>query len=235
MQNNPILRIDPLGLTDYTINDEGKISKVKGTDTDDGPDRLIKGTPRYRKGKLRKSNDYIEVDRGSFDNLTEENGLQILTLESGENAENIYSFITGKNEPTEITNSLGEVTGIRHDDRPLSDVEFDKVSTVGSDGSATTHILTSGDTETVKGGSQYVINLKAADPGMKLIDITHNHGNPNRFFGAMGTRYPSGSLNPPIGDLGKAKASISGPFRGQLPQPTFHIRRYGKDYPYTPN
>ncbi len=42
VQNNPMIRIDPNGMTDYTMNQNtGEIKEVKGT-RKDGPDRIIK-------------------------------------------------------------------------------------------------------------------------------------------------------------------------------------------------
>ncbi|WP_431160693.1 RHS repeat-associated core domain-containing protein [Flagellimonas beolgyonensis] len=43
VQNSPIFRFDPDGLTDFTLNRRtGEVAVVKGTETDDGIDRIVK-------------------------------------------------------------------------------------------------------------------------------------------------------------------------------------------------
>ncbi|WP_431471440.1 hypothetical protein I5168_07990 [Nonlabens sp. SCSIO 43208] len=53
VSNSPIWRIDPSGLTDYTINKEtGEVRKVENTETEDGTDRVLEtidGEIQYKK------------------------------------------------------------------------------------------------------------------------------------------------------------------------------------------
>lgn len=79
VQNNPLLRVDPFGLTDYEINRRGKITKVEGSDTDDGKDRLIKGTAKYDKKtgdlKGKEGKTYISMEKGILDKVNnDDNG-----------------------------------------------------------------------------------------------------------------------------------------------------------------
>ena len=66
MGNNPVFRIDPLGDTDFTLNKRGETKKVKGTETESGPDRLISGKARYDKsGNLKNSeHNVLSVEKG---------------------------------------------------------------------------------------------------------------------------------------------------------------------------
>jgi RHS repeat-associated protein len=51
VQNSPMYRIDPDGLTDYTLNKKtGAVTEVEGTKTEDGIDRIVKTN---RKGEIK--------------------------------------------------------------------------------------------------------------------------------------------------------------------------------------
>jgi RHS repeat-associated protein len=206
VQNNPILRFDPNGLTDYTINGKGRIQKVEGTDTDEGTDRLIRGEAKYnKKGELKgaKGSKYIEVEKGVFDNMESNEERQVFSIASGDNAEKLYDFIAG-----------------------YVSSEFDKIDIETSSGDGKSFFYTSYDAEKTRGGTEFILHLRVSDPNMKLIDVTHNHGDPNFDKGLMGTSSPSDS------DKRKAAFLANNAFPGQYPAPTFKIWRHGIRYPY---
>jgi RHS repeat-associated protein len=64
VQNNPMIRIDPNGLTDYTMNKKtGEIKEVANTKTTEGPDRILK---TKKDGSIKERNGVAKVAIGDI-------------------------------------------------------------------------------------------------------------------------------------------------------------------------
>ncbi len=212
--NNPLLFTDPDGRsvdTDYEINSQGKITVVAGTETDSGPDRLIRGTAKYKNGKL-KNKKFMEVNKGVLDDIRSNEHSQVFDMESGDAAENLYDFIA---------------TSI--------DVEMGKYDIKTGDGNKVSIFHTSYDWEKIKGNSEYLEALKERDPGMELISIIHNHDNPPPSVGTLGSINPSGrQQGARTGDVPQA-AALNDVFSEQKNKPTYFIWRFGTRKQYDEN
>lgn len=145
----------------------------------------------------------MEVEKGVLDKVDSNEDRQTFSMTSGESAEQLYDF---------IANYVSS--------------EFDKIDIETSNGEGRSFFYTSYNSEKTEGGTEFILDLKNKDPNMKLIDVTHNHGDPNFDKGLMGTSSPSPS------DKRKAEFLTNTVFPGQTPSPTFKIWRHGVRYPY---
>ena len=113
VSNNPINRIDPDGLTDFTVNKKtGEITQVG--ETNDEPDRILrtnkKGEVKYKKnGEAKVAID--DISKGILEdglNLQENDGTFEVNGEGQPTLEEFNSFIS------EFSDYVGkEITGIR--------------------------------------------------------------------------------------------------------------------------
>lgn len=212
-QNSPLNRIDPSGMTDYELKKNGRIVERKETHTDEGPDRLIRGKARYKKGTLKNNPANVkEVKKGTFENLSvvrDEEGeaqAQSFTITSDHQAEDLYGFIA------DYINKEMAKYQIRSDKK----------------GDYTT-FLTSFDDKKVRFGSQYLDGV--AGRGDQLIDVTHNH--PNVPGEAPGSSSPSTNKDEDTDQARFVKEMFK---NNQQVAPTFHIYRPYNNYtPYDEN
>ena len=210
--NNPVMRIDPDGLTDWDYNKEtGKLTVVDGTQ-DDGPDRIIRD-----KGKflwLDLGEDVVELE-GKIENMENDRGVdqdgsynyQTYTFSNSGDADKAYGFMAGK-----------------------TDVEINKWDFELGDGTKQTRFYTSGDEKYVRGGVMYLNNLKKGDSGLKLLQAMHNHGNPSNSPGMRG-----GTYGPSPGDQDVVRYLKDNVFINQKPETKFYIWRWGTKTPYNEN
>ncbi len=99
--NNPILRIDPFGLEDFIINRKGKVKSVKGTENNEGPDRLISGEAKYSKktGELKNSkSNVLEIDKGILQNQKEVDDGHYFKMDNSEQATKLFKFVSEKTD-----------------------------------------------------------------------------------------------------------------------------------------
>lgn len=197
--NNPIMRIDPNGLTDYSIDrTTGKITIVEGTETTDGLDRLIAGNATYENEKLTNSN-FLEVRKGILEGGT--------PYTSGENIPfTLYGIVNNQEAKT-----MFEFVAVN------SDVEWSLVNFTAESGDYN-YLTTSGLVDGEAGGSQVAYEIaKEKEDGATLNSYYHSH--PKSPFGVKyNWSGPSGlhvkdkhrSLNGGDGgDIGIAKKIIA--------------------------
>jgi len=210
--NNPINRIDPDGLTDYEINRDGKITKVEGTETDDGVDRLIRGQARYKNGELRgrEGKKFISIDKQVFDDLESGELAQSFNMPSGDEAEKLFDFIVG-----------------------YVGVEFGKADLVYGSGEEVSFFLTSYSAYEIAPMTEVLEGKKEQDPGLKLKSLIHNH--PDTGDENMVSSYgPSGVPGGQRGDIPQA-ARLNRVYRGQASMPKYFIWRFGRRTEYNEN
>ncbi len=225
VSNNPVMRIDPNGLTDYTLNKKsGKITVVKGTETTTGTDRLIAGKARYNKAGGLKNKNFHEVDKSVFGTGKGKGDLNTTPLpdKSGTGTVDVQTFSmgTGK-ESEELYDFIGWNTK----------AEVAKYDLKTGSGSAESVFFSSGQREGVDWGTNYLEGRKAADPDLLLIDATHNHGNlGGSVLGSIG---PSGPDKQQVDYLLNGVGAPGGtPVFNQKTPPTFNIWRFGQKHQY---
>ena len=217
MQNSPLNRIDPDGLTDYTISGNGKIEMVAGTETEDGNDRLIRGKAKYKKnGNIRgkEGKKYIEMEKGILDEMeTDGENFQVFKMESGEEAEEVYDF---------IGNAIN--------------AEMGKYDIIRGDGTEESIFRTSFEWGSIGGGTASLENLLDQDPDLQLVSVMHNHGNnPDPNSNSVGSYSPSGRKPGDIsGDVPQA-AHLNNVFINQANRPRYFIWRFGRRTEYDEN
>ena len=155
--NNPIMRIDPNGLTDYSIDrTTGKITIVEGTETTDGLDRLIAGNATYENEKLTNSN-FLEVRKGILEGGT--------PYTSGENIPfTLYGIVNNQEAKT-----MFEFVAVN------SDVEWSLVNFTAESGDYN-YLTTSGLVDGEAGGSQVAYEIaKEKEDGATLNSYYYSH------------------------------------------------------------
>lgn len=213
VQNSPLNRVDPDGLTDFTIDSQGRIRKVEGTDTDSGPDRLIRGNATYnKKGELKgkEGKKYMEVEKGVLDNIkTDGEKYQIFVMPSGQASEKLYDFIAS-----------------------AINAEMGKYDVTRGDGTQESIFHTSFEWGRIAGNTEYLEGLKKEDPGLQLISMIHNHGNnPDPNSNAVGSYGPSGEPGGSRGDIPQAEY-LNKVFKGQDRKARYYIWRFGTKTEY---
>ncbi|MBL7790947.1 MAG: hypothetical protein JNK77_01390 [Saprospiraceae bacterium] len=201
--DNPISRIDPLGLTDYELKGNGKIIIVKGTETTDGSDRLIKGNAKYNKnGKLKgkEGSTYISVDKGVFDKMESNEDYQFFKTSSGEKADQLYDFIAA---------NVG--------------VEYGKADLITGEGKEESVFMTTYSNREVGILNDWLASKKGDDSGLKLFSHIHNHPNTGD-QNMVGSYGPSGQVGGDRGDIPAARR-LNEVFGGQTPMPRYYIWR----------
>jgi RHS repeat-associated protein len=213
VSGNPISRIDPLGLTDYEINKEGKISKVKGTETEEGDDRLIRGKAKYKKNGELKGNEgskFMNVDKEVFDDLHSDETAQYFKMTSAADAENLFEFIVA-----------------------YVDNEFAKADLILGNGKKESFFLTTYSNRTVRGMTNYLEGRKDNDPDLMLVSLIHNHPNTGD-KNMVGSYGPSGEPGGETGDIPQAEY-LDTVFKGQETKPKYFIWRHHIRTPYDGN
>jgi len=216
VSNNPINRFDPYGETDYELDKKsGRITEVKGTSANSGPDRLIAGSARYdKKTKSLKNSNFIEVEKDVFSQKNKREGKNgeytLFQTSTDQKSEDLFKFLSNN-----------------------SDVEFTK-SDLENNGQQFSIFFTTHNSKSETISTQFLTDLKQKNPGMKLISDVHNH---NSYMDDSGN-YHWAQSTPSGKDTGKddlvEKNHLMGVFKGQQPRSQFNIylRSTGKMYPY---
>jgi len=117
------MRLDPNGETDYKLKRNGKIKKIKGTETEDGPDRLIAGKAKYSKsGELKTDQDKVhtvrkgiikESDKKRIGDFVNEEGKTVKytynemgTTGSRDELESLFNFVADNSNVEWTLNSI---------------------------------------------------------------------------------------------------------------------------------
>jgi RHS repeat-associated protein len=153
VNNNPIFRIDPDGLEDFTINRKGHIKSVKGTENNEGPDKLIAGKAKYKNGELtNNSKNVLSVEKGILQNQHTIDDGHYFEIKDEKQADNLFKFVSKK---TDVEFSLTKFEGKNN--------SFSTLSTTHNSGNETT---------ASKLMYHYYYNII---PSSYPISISHNH------------------------------------------------------------
>jgi RHS repeat-associated protein len=93
--NNPVNRIDPNGMDDYSINLKGKIELIK--ETKDEMDRLIalgKNDKIEYDDDGNMTNASLGVNKGILDNQKKSGGITYMSVKGNEQAEGMFKFLS---------------------------------------------------------------------------------------------------------------------------------------------
>ncbi len=159
-RDNPITRIDLLGLTDYEVKRNGEVKKKEGTENNEGPDRLIARKARYDKktGELKnKEKNVLNIEKGSLEILAgedESGAIQLIKTTPGENADKTFEFL------------------VEH-----TDVEFSKADVSGGTMGNKSLILTEHSKENAGPMATFLYGYSDIGKIKRLDSYTHNHNN----------------------------------------------------------
>ncbi|MDP2188416.1 MAG: RHS repeat-associated core domain-containing protein, partial [Sphingobacteriaceae bacterium] len=207
-KNNPIIYVDPNGLTDYEFDKKsGKLILIEGTEND-GPDRIIKNA-KYDSNKNLKNKSGVLQLEGKVEDYKDGFGkddkgefqFQTYTFSNEKDADNAYKFMANS-----------------------TNVEIGKWQMESGSGKQYTRFYTSGDKDKIRGEFLFMISLKDLEPGLKLISHIHNHGNLSADY--IGTFGPSGN------DQVFSRRVSEDIFMDQTTPPSFYVWRFGTKTPY---
>jgi uncharacterized protein RhaS with RHS repeats len=97
--NNPMNRIDPDGMDDYSVNQKGQIELIKKTE--DERDKLI---ALGKNDKIEYDNDgnmtnaSFDLDKGILDNQKETSETTYMSVKGNEQAEGLFTFLSENTE-----------------------------------------------------------------------------------------------------------------------------------------
>jgi hypothetical protein len=134
-RNNPVLRVDPNGLTDYEFDKKsGKLILIEGTENS-GPDRIIKNARYDENGNLKNKSGVLQLEgkvEDYHDGFGQDNEgrfqFQTFTFSNESDAENAYAFMANS-----------------------TNVEIGKWKLETQDGNRQTRFFTSGDKDKIRG------------------------------------------------------------------------------------
>jgi len=139
-KNNPILRIDPDGMDDYSVNEKGQIVLIK--ETDDKTDRLIalgKNNKIEYDDDGNMTNAAHDVKKGVLDNQKKSGKTTYMSVSGNDDAKGLFEFL-GDNTTVEWGRlSYGKSsnyisTNNDEYDNGIQDIAYDKLFKTGKVG-----------------------------------------------------------------------------------------------------
>lgn len=109
------MRIDPTGRDDFEVDKKGCLSIIEKTRGNGQPDRLIAGTATYnKKGELKKSNNFIEVEKGILNDESIKDKFATEKVVGGETVPYNYTELKSDNvkEMDKLYNFLSDNTDV---------------------------------------------------------------------------------------------------------------------------